>query len=126
MPSSSPKTIPSRANMQSIVVFFTLLGLSVATPQGDESAPIMETPEYAPLTQAKIVELYEFLKAELEGEDLDGKEPMEPVELDMDSLELDEDESAREKRSAEAKPFFWRWLFGYRRHGYGYRKHYHH
>ncbi|TRY78265.1 hypothetical protein TCAL_12342 [Tigriopus californicus] len=123
MPSSSPKAIQSRANMQSIVVFLTLLGLSLATPQGDESASIMETPEYATLTQAKIVELYEFLKAELEGEDLDDMEPMGPVELGMDSLELGEDEITRKKRSAEAKPFFWRWLFGHRRR---YRKHYYH
>ncbi|XP_059095525.1 uncharacterized protein LOC131890236 [Tigriopus californicus] len=110
--------------MQSIVVFFTLLALSLAAPQEDENPPMMETPEYVVLTQAKIVELYEFLKAELEGDDLDQ---MEPVELNMEALELDTDEPARKKRSAEAKPFFWRWLFGYRRHhGYGHRRRYHH
>ncbi|TRY78782.1 hypothetical protein TCAL_16711 [Tigriopus californicus] len=45
----------------------------------------METPEYVVLPKAKIVELYEFLKAELERDDLDQ---MEPVELNMEPWSL--------------------------------------
>lgn len=101
-------------------MLFTLLGLSLAAPQEDGGPQIIELPEFSPEVQTKIVELYELLKAELEGdEDLDIMEPLEPPQIE---------EITRNKRSAVASPFFFRRLFGFgRRHrGYGYRRSYGH
>eukprot|EP00094_Tigriopus_californicus_P012768 TCALIF_12343-PA protein Name:"Protein of unknown function" AED:0.25 eAED:0.25 QI:107/0.5/0.33/0.66/1/1/3/0/126 len=84
--------------MPFIVVLLTLLGLSLAAPQGDEDPQPMVVPVYAPEIQTKIIELYEVLKAELEeGDDITNViEPMEPQI----------NEISRKKRSAEASPFF--------------------
>lgn len=77
----------------------------------EDDSQMVETPEYNTVVQEKIVELYEFLKDELEGED-------EVADL--------EEKPLRNKRSAEAGPFFLRWLFGRRDYDYdyGYDNHY--
>lgn len=78
------------------LIFATLLGLSLAAP--DHHSEMDHAPVYAPLAQEKIIELYEFLKAELEGEGGDFKEAhdedlMEPVEGDEDDDQILDEEN---------------------------------
>eukprot|EP00094_Tigriopus_californicus_P012771 TCALIF_12346-PA protein Name:"Protein of unknown function" AED:0.54 eAED:0.54 QI:99/0.25/0.2/0.4/1/0.8/5/0/333 len=120
-------------NKNEIMILAAFLGVSLAVPK-DENTQMEEVPEYSPMTQDKIIELYEFLKSELEGVDIDVLEP-----------EMIVDQTLRQKRSAEASPFFLRHLFrnlrrhnnygyhhdnhgyghhNYHGHGYGHRNHY--
>ncbi|TRY78267.1 hypothetical protein TCAL_12345 [Tigriopus californicus] len=86
--------------MQKILIFVALFGLSLASIRDNKNSQIVEAPQYNALTQKTIVELYKFLKTELEGED--------------DAMIL------RNKRSAEASPFFFRRLFGFGRRNFGF------
>ncbi|TRY78853.1 hypothetical protein TCAL_15305, partial [Tigriopus californicus] len=83
--------------MQKILIFVALFGLSLASIRDNKNSQIVEAPQYNALTQETIVELYEFLKTELEGKDGGELAP-----LDQDKMIL------RNKRSAEASPFFFR------------------
>ncbi|TRY78851.1 hypothetical protein TCAL_12350 [Tigriopus californicus] len=94
-----------------VLVLTVLMGVALVSSQEDDTSQIMEAPEYNTLTQDKIVELYEFLRDELEGEDM---------EADL------EKEVLRKRRSAEASPLFLRWLFGRRDYDYGYDNHHSH
>ncbi|TRY78844.1 hypothetical protein TCAL_08975 [Tigriopus californicus] len=98
----------SKSIMKFVLILTFLMGVALASSQEDDPSQIMEAPEYNTLTQDKIIELYEFLKDELEGEDM---------EADL------EKEVLRNRRSAEASPFFLRWLFGRRDYDYGYDNH---
>ncbi|TRY78859.1 hypothetical protein TCAL_15303 [Tigriopus californicus] len=112
----------SRHTMKSFLILTALLGLSLAAP--DHHTEMDHAPEYNVMIQDKIVELYEFLKAELEGEGdmMEAIDPIESKEDDEDLVNVEDEpvgtaSEVRNKRSAD--PFFLRKLFrGLRRGGF--------
>ncbi|TRY78257.1 hypothetical protein TCAL_15372 [Tigriopus californicus] len=55
----------SKIIMKFVLVLTVLMGVALASSQEDDTSQIMEALEYNTLTQDKIVELYEFLRASL-------------------------------------------------------------
>ncbi|TRY78783.1 hypothetical protein TCAL_16710 [Tigriopus californicus] len=53
-------------NEKGVLVLVALIGVALAAPQGNDNSRVMETPKFNTLAQEKIVELYEFLKSQLE------------------------------------------------------------
>eukprot|EP00094_Tigriopus_californicus_P012765 TCALIF_12340-PA protein Name:"Protein of unknown function" AED:0.55 eAED:0.55 QI:0/0/0/0.25/1/1/4/0/289 len=82
-----------------VLVLVALIGVALAAPQGNDNSRVMETPKFKTLAQEKIVELYEFLKSQLEDKN--------------EVVDASEKETLRNKRSAS--PFFLRRLLRWKR-----------